>query len=154
MTAGVCTVLGTSLKDTEGPMSHRENERQNPLSGLLQRLQYRLLFWDRVLARHLPGLEPGGSSFRCPASPPPPWQSCCSSVWKPICTTQQNRPLPLGSHTSTPRLLLSPGEPHSFSPTGLCSRLETVLTHSSRHRGTCQLHPVGPGPSQTHLCPP
>lgn len=54
-------------------MSHRENEWQNLLSGLLQRLQYRLLFWERVLARHLPGLERGGSSFRRPASPPAPW---------------------------------------------------------------------------------
>lgn len=124
-------------------MSHRENEWRNPLPGLLQRLQYRLLFWDHVLARHLPGLEPGGSSFRHPASSPPPWQPCCSSVWKPICATQQNSPLPLGLHTSTPRLLLSPGEPHSFSFTGLFPRLEAVLTHSSRHRGICQL-PLSP----------
>lgn len=116
------------------------------LSGLHQRLQYRLLFWDRVLVRHLPGLEPGGEvSFRRPASPTAPWQPwpCCSAVWKHICTTQQNCPLPLGLHTSTPKLLLSPGEPQSFSLTGLFPRLEAVLTHSSRHRGTCQL-PLSP----------
>lgn len=132
------------------------------LSGLHQRLQYCLLFWDRVLARHLPGLEPGGEvSFRRPASPTAPWQPwpCCSAVWKHISANpQQNRPLPPGLHTSTPKLLLSPGEPQSFSLTGLLPRLEAVLTHSSRHRGTCQL-PLSPwlmtpGPSQTHRCPP
>lgn len=116
------------------------------LSGLHQRLQYHLLFWDRVLTRHLPGLEPGGEvSFRRPASPTALWQPwpCCSAVWKHICTTQQNCPLPLGLHTSTPKLLLSPGEPQSFSLTRLFPRLEAVLTHSSRHRGTCQL-PLSP----------